>query len=115
MISVIKQEIQLKKLLPLDLDQFKDEDKLFEEKLNYHPSVEDVFNVLIFEYVKGIVFGSIVESWTSELAARMTAMDNATKSADEMINKLTIRLNRERQWVITQEISEIIGGATALK
>lgn len=115
LITAIKQEINISKLLPLDVNLFFDKDTKKDEKIIFHPSAEETLNVIIFEYFKGNLFGSMVESYTSELASRMTAMDNATKSADEMISKLTLKLNRERQAVITQEISEIIGGAAALK
>ncbi|MEZ0535920.1 ATP synthase F1 subunit gamma [Caldicellulosiruptoraceae bacterium PP1] len=115
LITAIKQEVTISKLLPLDINEFIDKNIKKDEKIIYHPSAEETLNVIIFEYFKGNLFGSMVESYTSELASRMTAMDNATKSADEMISKLTLKLNRERQAVITQEISEIIGGAAALK
>ena len=60
------------------------------------------------------LFGSQIESAASELAARMTAMDNATRNAGEMIDKLTLQYNRTRQAVITSELIEIISGAEAL-
>jgi len=81
----------------------------------YEPDPVSVLDIVIYEYIKGIIFSAMMDSYVSELAARMTAMDNATKSADEMIQKLILKLNRERQAVITQEISEIISGAAALK
>jgi F-type H+-transporting ATPase subunit gamma len=60
------------------------------------------------------MYGALVEAFTSEQSARMTAMDNATDNAEDMIQKLTLDFNRARQAAITQEISEIVGGASTL-
>ena len=65
------------------------------------------------EYLAGIAYGAICESYTSELAARRTAMDSATGNAEAMIEDLSLRYNRARQSAITQEITEIIGGSEA--
>ncbi len=70
--------------------------------------------MLVPKYVTGIIYWAFVESFTSEQSARMTAMDNATANADEMLKKLSLYYNRARQAAITQEISEIVGGASAL-
>ncbi|ABP67556.1 ATP synthase F1, gamma subunit [Caldicellulosiruptor saccharolyticus DSM 8903] len=115
LISTIKQDVVVKKLLPLDPSEFVSGEFKKDETIRYEPSPTNVLDVVIYEYLKGIIFGAMMDSYVSELAARMTAMDNATKSADEMIQKLVLKLNRERQAVITQEISEIISGAAALK
>ncbi|WAM34874.1 ATP synthase F1 subunit gamma [Caldicellulosiruptor morganii] len=115
LISTIKQDVIVKKLLPLDAAEFVTGEVKTNESIKYEPSLTDVLDVVIYEYLKGIIFGAMMDSYVSELVARMTAMDNATKSADEMIQKLILKLNRERQAVITQEISEIISGAAALK
>ena len=69
----------------------------------------------IRDSIKGIVYGALVESFTSEQSARMTAMDSATSNADDMLQSLNLHYNRARQSAITQEISEIVGGAAALK
>ena len=110
------------KLLPLDLEELKkdvtelvDKDINIDENIVYEPTPEDVLEVLIAKYIKGIVYGALVEGFTSEQSSRMTAMDNATANADEMLQKLNLYYNRARQAVITQEISEIVGGAEALK
>jgi F-type H+-transporting ATPase subunit gamma len=66
-------------------------------------------------YVEVEVYRALLESIASEHGARMTAMDNATKNASEMINRLTLVYNRARQAAITTELMEIIGGAEALK
>ena len=67
------------------------------------------------QYLKGIVYGALVSAFASEQAARMTAMDAATKNADEMLGRLQLRYNRARQAAITSEVSEIVAGAAALE
>ena len=62
-------------------------------------------------YVKGVLFGAMVESFCSEQNARMTAMDSSTNNARDMLKELSLRYNRARQAAITQEITEIVGGA----
>ena len=74
----------------------------------YKPSSEEVFSAIIPEYVAGVVYGAVCESVASELAARRTAMDAATKNAGEMIDHLNLYYNRARQAAITQEITEIV-------
>lgn len=77
----------------------------------YKPSCEEVFGAIIPEYVAGVLYGAVCESVASELAARRTAMDAATKNAGEMIAHLNLYYNRARQAAITQEITEIVAGA----
>ena len=77
----------------------------------YKPSCEEVFGAIIPEYVAGVLYGAVCESVASELAARCTAMDAATKNAGEMIDHLNLYYNRDRQAAITQEITEIVAGA----
>lgn len=77
----------------------------------YKPSCEEVFGAIIPEYVAGVLYGAVCESVASELAARRTAMDAATKNAGEMIEQLSLYYNRARQASITQEITEIVAGA----
>ena len=77
----------------------------------YKPSSEKVFGAIIPEYVAGVLYGAVCESVASELAARRTAMDAATKNAGEMIEHLNLYYNRARQAAITQEITEIVAGA----
>ena len=118
MISSIKLDPQTMKLLPLEIEALREDlkdVKKLDEGLVYEPSPLAVFDVLIPKYLKGIIYGTLVEAFTSEQSARMTAMDNATTNADEMLQKLNLYYNRARQAAITQEISEIIGGASALE
>ena len=79
----------------------------------YKPSCEEVFGAIIPEYVAGVLYGAVCESVASELAARRTAMDAATKNAGEMIEHLNLYYNRARQAAITQEITEVSAGAKA--
>lgn len=79
----------------------------------YEPSPEAVFDAIVPEYVSGMLYGAVVESFASEQGARRTAMESASDNAEEMITKLSLSYNRARQAAITQEISEIISGASA--
>lgn len=119
MVSSISLEPKLLKLLPLELNALREDVKADEVKIDqqikYEPSPSEVLDVLIPKYIKGIIYGAFVEAFTSEQSSRMTAMDNATSNADEMLQKLNLYYNRARQAAITQEISEIVGGAAALK
>ena len=64
-------------------------------------------------FVTNEIFHALQEAYASELASRMTAMSAASNNAEEMINKLTVQYNKERQWAITQELVEIVSGASA--
>lgn len=83
--------------------------------INYEPSPEAVLGYVIPKYVESVIFGALIESSASEQAARRMAMENASDNAGEMIDSLTLSFNQARQSAITQEISEIVGGAEALK
>jgi F-type H+-transporting ATPase subunit gamma len=75
------------------------------------PSSNAVFNAVVPSYVAGMIWGSVNESLTSEFGARRTAMESATKNAEEMIDDLSLKYNRARQSSITQEITEIVAGS----
>ena len=77
----------------------------------YEPDSNTVFDAIIPEYVGGSLYGALCESRAAEQAARRTAMDSATKNADEMIESLSLQYNRARQAAITQEITEIVAGS----
>lgn len=112
-VSTLTQEPQIIKLLPLKFD---DEGATAKSSLTvYEPSPEGVFDYLVPKYIDGIIFGAIVESFASEQGARRTAMESATDNAEDMIGSLQLKYNRARQATITQEISEIVAGAEALK
>ncbi len=114
--STIQQEPTVIKLLPVDADKFQQMSAGEENSvMNYDPSEEEVLNYVIPRYVYTVLFGALAESAASEQGARMTAMDSATENAYDMIDSLTLKFNRARQASITQELSEIVGGAEALK
>jgi F-type H+-transporting ATPase subunit gamma len=81
----------------------------------FEPSKEGLLERLVPMYVEISLLRALYESMASELGARMTAMDSATKNASEVIGNLTLAYNRARQAAITTELMEIIGGAEALK
>jgi F-type H+-transporting ATPase subunit gamma len=81
----------------------------------FEPSAEEVLNFLIPQYLETTIYGALLQSAASELGARMTAMGSATDNAEELIAKLILNYNKIRQATITREISEIVGGAEALK
>ncbi|MFN4112666.1 MAG: F0F1 ATP synthase subunit gamma [Sphingomonadaceae bacterium] len=82
--------------------------------VEYEPGEEEILEELLPRYVKTQIFGALIEREASEQGASMTAMDNATRNAGELIQKLTIVYNRQRQAAITTELIEIIAGAEAL-
>ncbi len=77
----------------------------------YEPSAEAVFNSIIPQYISGIIYGALCESYASEVSARRSAMESANKNADEMISSLSLKYNRARQAAITQELTEIVAGS----
>ena len=116
-ISVMRQEARVIRLLPLCKENLIDVnvEAQYSAELFYHPTPKQVFDVLVPQYIIGLVYGCLVQSYASEQCARMTAMENATNNAEEMIESLTKEYNRARQFAITNEISEIIGALDALK
>lgn len=115
-VSMLSQKPDVTSMLPLS--DFKEEAQPVQEKqgkvrqlMLYEPDAETVFNAVVPEYLAGLIYGAMCESIASELAARRTAMDAATKNAGEMIDKLALNYNRARQASITQEITEIVAGA----
>jgi len=109
-----------RQILPLDTKTIQDElteiggEKRVELQFEYLPSAKEVFDILVPQYMKGVIYGAMVEAYASEQNARMTAMDEASKNAEDMLASLRINYNRARQAGITQEMTEITGGATAL-
>lgn len=105
--NIIPQSI---KILPLELQDFKSDNKI-KSNNEYEPDPYIVFERLTNQYVKGILYGGMVESFVTEHFSRMNAMDAATNNAIELSKTLTLHYNRARQQNITNEITEIIGGA----
>lgn len=113
--STLVQEATLLKVLPVDISTFDTTEKKVSDMMSYEPSAEEVLEQVVPKYINSMIFGALRESVASEHGARMTAMDSATENASEMIDKLSLEYNRARQASITQELSEIVGGAEALK
>lgn len=113
-ISMLSQQPEVFSMLPLtDIanEQQREKKQGFRELILYEPGSAEVFDAIVPEYLSGLIYGSVCEGVASELAARRTAMDAATKNAGEMIEQLNLYYNRARQASITQEITEIVGGA----
>ncbi len=113
-VSTINQIQKVIRLLPLEVDTEGNGDAK-RTNITYEPSPEVVLDYLVPKYIDSMIYGAMVESATSEQAARRVAMENATDNAEEMISSLKLQYNRARQASITQEIAEIVGGAEALK
>jgi F-type H+-transporting ATPase subunit gamma len=113
--SVISQVVRVKQILPVVPEKVEGAAKDGGADMTYEPSKEELLTRLVPLYVQIQLYRATLESIAAEFAARMTAMENATKNAGEMISKLTLSYNRARQASITKELLEIIGGAEALK
>jgi F-type H+-transporting ATPase subunit gamma len=120
MFSAVKLTPETIQLLPVSAEKIQEEiartggEKRVDLRFEYIPSEEEVFDALVPIYIKGIVYGALVEAYASEQSARMTAMDESSKSAEDMLAKLQVFYNRTRQAVITQEMTEIVGGSSAI-
>jgi F-type H+-transporting ATPase subunit gamma len=112
--SVMQQKVTLEKLLPVEPPEEADPFMASVDYL-YEPSAEAVLSSILPRHIEVQVYRSMLESQASEMGARMTAMDSATRNAKDMIERLTLKFNKQRQAAITKEISEIVGGAEALK
>jgi F-type H+-transporting ATPase subunit gamma len=112
--SVIQQKVTLEKLLPVEPPTEADPFMAAVDYL-YEPSADSILGSILPKHIEVQVFRAMLESQASEMGARMTAMDSATRNAKEMIERLTLKFNKQRQAAITKEISEIVGGAEALK
>ncbi|GHV60503.1 ATP synthase gamma chain [Spirochaetia bacterium] len=109
-----------RQILPLDTKAIQagltqaEQKKRVDLQFEFLPSADAVFDALVPMYVKGIIYGALVEAYVSEQSARMAAMDEASKSAEDILAELQINYNRARQAGITQEMSEIISGSASL-
>ena len=110
--SALIQRIRQITLFPITPKKFEDVTQTVEYL--YEPSIDAILRVLLNRYIYTEFFRILLESNTSEEAARMVAMENATQNARDMIGSLTLQYNKERQSVITKEMLDIIGGAEAL-
>ena len=114
-VSMLSQKPDVFSILPLtdikEEAEKREKPSVSRNLILYEPGSTEVFDAIVPEYLAGLIYGAICESQASELAARRTAMDAATKNAGEMIDQLNLYYNRARQASITQEITEIVAGA----
>lgn len=111
-VTALSQEPAVLKILPID---FGGKEKTGPDLVRYDPSPEAVFDEIVPEFLAGMLYGAVVESFASEQGARRTAMESASDNASDLVDRLSLMYNRARQSTITQEITEIVGGAEALK
>ncbi|MDR2468129.1 MAG: ATP synthase F1 subunit gamma [Spirochaetaceae bacterium] len=124
MYSALKLLPNEREVLPLDKEKMKiipatppggfQTEKRTEPNFEYTPSAKAVFDALAPIYIKGIIYGCLIESYASEQSARMTAMDDASRNAEDMLATKQLFYNRVRQAGITQEVTEIVSGSAAL-
>lgn len=112
-ISPVKQEVTFEKLLPLGTKN--EDDYTYESYIKFEPDLDTILNSAAPIYIKEKILNLMIHSKSSEQSTRMSAMDGATKNANELLDKYKLQYNRMRQGAITQEISEIVGGAEAQK
>jgi F-type H+-transporting ATPase subunit gamma len=119
--SPLTQKVETIDLLPIPRSVIEEEDEkspyeiALEGDIIYEPEPEEILERLLPTYVETTIYRALLESAASELGARMTAMRNASKNANELIDRLTLDMNRARQSEITQEILEVVAGADALE
>ncbi len=110
-VSMLSQEPHAVDVFPLSELVESDNKEPVRNLILYEPDSQEVFDAIVPEYVAGVLYGAVCDSLASEQAARRTAMESATSNAEEMIETLNLHYNRARQASITQEITEIVGGA----
>ena len=114
-VSMLSQQPDVISMLPLsELARTEEKKEPVRNLILYEPSAEEVFDAIVPEYLAGLIYGGVCEAQASELAARRMAMEAATGNAEEMIENLNLFYNRARQASITQEITEIVGGAEGI-
>ena len=113
-VNAITQEVTHTSLIPVQIDALEDEGSESAIFYDYEPEEAEILSALLPRNMSTQIFSALLESSAAELAARMTAMDNATRNAGDMIDRLTLVYNRTRQANITKELIEIISGAEAL-
>jgi F-type H+-transporting ATPase subunit gamma len=114
-VSMIQQKIKRVELLPIPLFEKDEKENSHQSNYIFEPNQLSIFEHLIPKHLKAQIWRALLESNAAELSARMTAMDNATTNAQELIRSLNLTYNKERQAAITKEILEIVSGANALK
>lgn len=109
--TTVKQIVNVEKILPLETK----DGKLTEHFVKFEPSIDEIINDMVVMQLKQQILNYMLHAKASEQGSRMAAMDGATKNANELLDDLKVKFNRERQGAITQEITEIIGGAEVQK
>jgi F-type H+-transporting ATPase subunit gamma len=112
--SMLSQSAIARRIAPMVVEYSEEEDNTVHTLFSFEPSAETLFDALLPRYVSTRIFAAMLEAAASESASRRRAMKSASDNADDLIKDLTLMANRERQSQITQEISEIVGGANAL-
>ena len=112
-VNVLVQKPIVQKILPVEPPEGEEGGKIVD--YIFEPSAEDIMDALLPMYIQNALYQAILETNAGFYSAQMTAMDNATKNASDMIDRLTLSMNLARQAAITTEISEIVGGAAALE
>ena len=113
-VNSLTSQMRVEQMLPIvDLDS--NEATGYTKTFELEPNREEILNQLLPQYAESMIYGAIIDAKTAENAAGMTAMQTATDNAKKVINDLTIQYNRARQAAITQEITEIVAGASALE
>lgn len=112
--SAISQEVTFQRLIPAEVSEEQDSADESGVSYEYEPDEEELLAAVLPRNISTQVYNALLESSAAELAARMTAMDNATRNADDLIERLTLVYNRTRQATITKELIEIISGAEAV-
>jgi len=114
--NMISYRVESWELLPVKIDEkLLEEHSKIDAEMEFEPSVHAILQRIVPMYITNIIYQALLEASASELASRMTAMSAAVNNADGMITDLTVKYNKERQAAITQEITEVVSGADALK
>ena len=125
-VSALTQEVRRETLLPLaratilggeddEEEELSEEERKHRALVEYEPDAGEILHQLVPQYVEISIYRALLESTASEHGARMTAMRNASENAGELIDDLTLEMNRARQAEITQEIMEVVAGAESLR
>lgn len=110
-VSVLEQSVEERRILPVSQENISGSNTSYE----FEPDKEAILEVILPQYAESLIYGALLDAKASEHASRMTAMKNATDNAKELIDDLSLQYNRARQAAITQQITEIVGGAAALE
>ena len=114
-INIMRQEPELSAILPVRYEKTETAQQAMSKEYIFEPSVEGLMAEILPRYVNVLIYRGLLDTSASEHAARMAAMDNATKNCDEMVRDLTLVYNKARQTSITTQLIDIVGGAEALQ